>query len=422
MGASTPASSRLSVDFPAPDGADDREAFAGAHRQIDAAEDLAAPVVGVPHTGHVDPVAVRGRTGPVRRLRGTGQPLHPGERGAAALQLLHPHQDLVQRAGHLLEVQRRRDHRAQADRAARVQGPAGQQDRHHRHQIGDLDRGEEHRAQEEGVQPGPARDVQRVPARRHPPALQPQRLDRAGSGRGGREDLRHVGVGGALGEIARAGPAQVPAQHRPQHAQPQQSAGAQQRVQHEHRDQQEQHLHAVDEQLGARVAQGGADGGDVGGAPGRQIAGAGPLHDRRGQRERPADVLLADPGEGAFAEAVAYVAGPAGQQQLGHRRHQDGQRQPVHGGHPGPGPDLVDDPAEQPGRGQTGERGERVQGEHGGEGAGVGTDQPDGGPADVPGPGHGKRPARGLPGALCVRHRTASSASSASSSRATSER
>ena len=152
----------------------------------------------------------------------------------------------------------------------------------------------------------------------------------------------------------------------------------------------------VDEQLGPGVAQGGADGGHVRGAAGRQVAGAGPLHHRRGQGERAVHELLAHPGERPFPEAVAHVPGPAGQQQLGQRATRIARASRSTAPTPAPAPDLVDDPAEQPGAGQAGDRGQGVQGEYGGEGAAVGSDQA----------GAARRTSRGRRrGARVVRHR-----------------
>ena len=288
--------------------------------------------------------------------------------------------------------------------------PPNQQDRGDRNQVGDLHRGEEHAAQEQRVQPGAPGRLQRVPARGDPPPLQPQRLDRAGTGRGRRKDLGDVGGGGALGEVAVAGPPQIPAQRTPDADQTEQAAPAEQRVQPEHRAEQEQRLHGVDEQLGPDVTQRRADRGHVGRPARRQIAGAGPLHDRRGQRQRPVDELLAHAGQRPLPEPVSHIPGPAGEYQLRQRTEQDPQRQPVDGADAVPGPHLVDDPADQPGSGESGAGRQCVECEYGDEGAGVGPYEAHHGPAYVGPFGHGEV-------ARSCRHRTDSSASRATRAR-----
>ena len=103
-----------SVDLPAPDRPDDRQPLARPHREVDAVQHVAALVVGVPHAATR---SIRSSAGfGVVHRSGSSQPArpsHPGERGAAALQLLDPHQHDVQRRDQLPQVERGRDHRAQ---------------------------------------------------------------------------------------------------------------------------------------------------------------------------------------------------------------------------------------------------------------------------------------------------------------------
>jgi hypothetical protein len=250
--------------------------------------------------------------------------------------------------------------------------------------------------------------LQRVPARGGALLAEPERLHRARSGRGRREDLRDVRGGRALGEIPVPGPPQVPAQRQPDRRQAEHADGTEQRVQQEHRADQEQTLHEVDEQFRTGVPQRVAHGRDVRGAAGRQVAGAGAFHDRGGQVEGAVHEPFPYACEGAFAEAVAYVAGPAGEEQLGEGAGQEHEGQPVHGRHAVSGADVVDHPAQQPGPCQTGQGGEGVEAEDGGEGSGVGPYEVQQRPADVRPFGNRQ---------VSAAHRTASSVSLATRAR-----
>ena len=130
-GRSMPASSRPRVDLPAPDGPTRASRSPGPHGQVDAVQHVAAAVVGVAHAGDLDPVV--GRRAARGRARPAGRGASPSTRandGAAALQLLDPHQDRVQRLRQLAQVERRGDDRAQARAApCACSTPADQQHR-----------------------------------------------------------------------------------------------------------------------------------------------------------------------------------------------------------------------------------------------------------------------------------------------------
>lgn len=145
----------------------------------------------------------------------------------------------------------------------------------------------------------------------------------------------------------------------------------------------EQGLDHRDGDLGPGVAQRGAHGRDIGGAARGEITGPGAFHDGCGQGERPLDELFTYPGGRPLSEAVSHVPGEAGEQQLGDGEAEDGEGQPVHGGDARAVPDPVDDASDQPGPGEPGRGGERVERDHGGEGARVQPDEPQGGAAYV---------------------------------------
>ena len=85
--------------------ADDGEPFAGPDLEVDAVQHVAAVDVGVPHARGHQPLAGRAAVAAARSA-GTDGPERAGERGEAALRLVDPVQDPVERVDRLQEVER----------------------------------------------------------------------------------------------------------------------------------------------------------------------------------------------------------------------------------------------------------------------------------------------------------------------------
>lgn len=306
-----------------------------------------------------------GHGGPAARLGWhLPDPEHPGERGDTPLRLLHPLQQPVQRLDRLLQVERGGDHLTQADPAPGQQDAAGEQHGRDRDRIAPLHHRKDHRPQGEG---GPAGGPHRADASGavgDPLPAQPQRLGGTGALGGRGQRLGQLRRRGPLGQVGRGGPAQVPAHRRQDRREPGERHQAEQRVQQEHRAEQQHQVGTRDDQHRHHVAQHGAHRGHVHRAPGCQVTGAGVLHHRDGQAEQPGHEVLAQPGHRPLTEPVPGVLGVAGEQPLGQHATADGERQPVHRAGARAGGDLVDDPTDQPRRGQPGERGGAVQHQH----------------------------------------------------------
>ena len=122
----------------------------------------------------------------------------------------------VDRVDELLHVERGRGHLEQVGPAPAVVPAADEQRGHHRHQVADLHHREEDRAQAQRVALGRERapDVG-VGALAGAAAWAPQRLDRAGALDGLGQAVGEVGVGGALAQVARPAPGEVPRACRP---------------------------------------------------------------------------------------------------------------------------------------------------------------------------------------------------------------
>jgi hypothetical protein len=102
-----------------------------------------------------------------------------------------------------------------------------------------------------------------------------------------------------------------------------------------------------------------------------QVAGAGPLDRRQGQRDDPLHELLAQLGEDLLAEDEGLPPREPGHHGLHHDGDGEHGCEPVDVGDPGARPHLVDQAAEQSRAGQPGERSERVQRQHEAEAAPV---------------------------------------------------
>jgi hypothetical protein len=340
--------------------------------------------VRIAHAGDLDPVVPRLLRRGGRRGRHRGQPLHPGERGAAALQLLDPDQEAVQRPGQLPQIEHRGTDRAEADPAVDVEQPADQQDQHGRHRVRSLDERKEDGTQGQRREPGaPGLGDGRVPGGEAALA-QAERLDGAGA-RGGRGEL--VGqprVGRALGQVSAPGALEVPPGDEPDPGQAQHAQRAEQRVEQHHRGPDENHLPEPDEHVRQDVAQRGGDRVDVRGSPRREVARGHPLHHGGRQAQRPPQKSLADAGGGPLTEAVRDGQRIPGEQRLRHGAQQHAQREPVDRTDPAAGRHRVDDPPQQPGPAEPGKGRQRVDRNHRGHRPAVDGHQPQRGPGDRP--------------------------------------
>jgi hypothetical protein len=185
-----------------------------------------------------------------------------------------------------------------------------------------------------------------------------------------------------------AGPGQVPAQHEVDQRERGDPDAAGQRRDHDDRDGQEGHLQDRDEDRRHRFGDRLGDRADVAGAAGAQVAGRHPFGDRGRQGEGAFDEGFPDARGRPLAEAVPGQQGVTGQQDLGGGAGEDGDGVAVDRGVAVA--DAVDDAAQQPGRGQAGQGGEHVERDHGADGAAVGGEQADGGPADLGAAGDGE--------------------------------
>ena len=187
--------------------------------------------VGVVHVVDVQVVPARGGTRGDAVRRHLADADDPGQRGRADLDLVEPHQHVVERADHLVDVERHRGDRPGADMAVHGQQTAPQHGAGDRQQVAELDRREPAQPQTERV----ALRVVAVAQRLVEPAVarlaQRQGVDGAGAVDGLGDDAVEAGVGGPLPQVALAGVPQVAAggepeeRHAEQHRQRDQRRG-----------------------------------------------------------------------------------------------------------------------------------------------------------------------------------------------------
>ena len=111
-----PASSRPSVDLPAPDGPDHGDPLADPDVEVDAVQHVAPVDVGEPHVLGVELLAGGSRAGDLAVVGHLGDAEQPGQRGRAHLQLVEDRDDPVDRVDQHLHVERRRGDLAQRHR------------------------------------------------------------------------------------------------------------------------------------------------------------------------------------------------------------------------------------------------------------------------------------------------------------------
>ncbi len=103
---------------------------------------------------------------------------------------------------------------------------------------------------------------------------------------------------------------------------------------------------------------------DVAGRAGDQVAGAGPLDGRQRQGDDAVHELLAQVGEDLLGEHERLSSRGPRERRLDDDRAREQQRDPVDVPEGRPRPHRVDEPAEQRGPGEPGQRGDGVQPEH----------------------------------------------------------
>ena len=286
---------------------------------------------------------------------------------------------LADRAAHLQGVQRDGGDRADRRQPCGHQVRAPQQGRHDRQHEGHVDAGEQHRAQPQGARLGGERlalvRVDPVP----PAPAQAERVDRAGALDRLADRAVERRVRGRLAQVARRGPAQVPArgQQQRRHAHEQRQRDAP--VHGDGGDDGEQHGRRRDQDPRHAEPHGVLHPVDVVGGPAQQVTGAGPLDHRQRQPGHRGDELLAQLGEHRLAEHQGRALGVADRARSGRARRSTrtptarSTNAPV-----GPRRRRVDDPAEQPRPREAGERREGVQAQDQTQGAPVAPQQPQG--------------------------------------------
>ena len=311
-----PASSRPSVDLPAPGRADHGDPLADPDVEVDAVQHVAALDVGEPDVVGVDLLAVGCGAGDLAVVGHLGDAEQPGQRGGADLQLVEDADDPVDRVDQHLHVERRRRDLAERDLALGVEVAAEQQRRHRRDQVGELHVREEHRAQEQRVALGVVglRDV--GVDRADPLLAEAERLDGARALDGLGQRRVDLGVRRGLAQVAVLGAGEVPAQPDHQRRDAEQAGQRDPPADATGGGEGEHGGHHRDRPLGQRVAHRPAELVDVAAGAGQQVAGAGRLDDADRQRERVADEVLAQLGQHLLAEHLAEVAGVAGQHGL----------------------------------------------------------------------------------------------------------
>ena len=153
-----PASSRPSVDLPAPDGPDHGQPLARAQVEVDAVQHVVAVAVGEPHVGDLDVLVARRLVARLPVVRDELDAEDPGQGGGADLHLVQPRDQPVDRVDQLHGVQRHRGdlRRGWRGRWTTSQVPQIRQMRH-RDGVGQLHRREPERAQPQGVALGAVR-------------------------------------------------------------------------------------------------------------------------------------------------------------------------------------------------------------------------------------------------------------------------
>lgn len=226
----------------------------------------------------------------------------PGQRHLRDLELVVPPEHDPDRVDQHLREQRARGQLPHVDPALEHEHPAEQEHRAQHRRVGDVDDGEENRAQEEGV-PLPRDPFGDPPVRqRDPPRAEAVRLDgaarvdRLGEGPGHRRVPRR------LRAVRRGRPPEVPAAAHDQQRSREQRGQRERRGRDREAAEQQSRPHEADGQLGHGLAHGVGEPVDVRGDPGEQIARARPLQDARRQPDRADQEVLPQVGEHLLAE------------------------------------------------------------------------------------------------------------------------
>ena len=190
---------------------DDGEALAGPQVERDAAQHVAAGPVGVVDVVDLEAVVGRLRSGGGAVGRDVGDADDAGQAGRADLDLVEPGDELVERAGHLLHVERHGGDGAGGRDVARDEEAAPEQGDGHRREEGELHRREPPQAQSQRVELGVVAVAQGVVHAAPATAAETERVDGAAAvGRLGDDTVEH-GIRGSLAEVALGGVAQVAA-------------------------------------------------------------------------------------------------------------------------------------------------------------------------------------------------------------------
>ena len=179
-GPCTPASSRPSVDLPAPGRADDREPLAGPDGEVEPVQHVAARAVG--EADVVGDSRSPAGSAPLGRavVRHVGDADEPGQRGRADLQLVEPAEQPVERVEQQLHVERDGGDLAERGEAAVVRAARrAATTRHERQHERQVDEREPHRAQPQRVPLGGEASAMSSCAARQRRVLPAERLDGA---------------------------------------------------------------------------------------------------------------------------------------------------------------------------------------------------------------------------------------------------
>jgi hypothetical protein len=211
----------------------------------------------------------------------------------------------------------------------------------------------------------------------HAVRAEPQRLDRAPALDRLAQRSGEDGVGGALREVGLRGAPQVPAGADPEDGDAGDARDRGDRADPHRRAHGEHGGDGGDERLGDGEADRPRERVDIGRRPRDEVAGAGPLDGREREREHAAHEVLAELGEDRLGEDERGAAGEPGDHRLDEQEageHKDELvdvrlRRPVR--------ERLDELADEPGRGEPGRGGGRVERDHGGEPPAVaGREQP----------------------------------------------
>ena len=215
-----PAISRPSVDLPAPDGPTMASRSPGT-RSRETPLSTSRPDRYAYRTSSTSSRPSRGVSPLAVRSGGhVGDPDDPGERGGADLDLVEPHEQLVEGHGQRLDVERDRGDGADGRLALRHQPAAPEQRDGDGEQVGDLDLREPPHPQAQGVHLRVVGVADGVVDPGPPPTTQAQRVhgaravDRLG------DDAVHHRVGGPFAQVAGRRVPEVPPRREPQQREP----------------------------------------------------------------------------------------------------------------------------------------------------------------------------------------------------------